>query len=347
MTKTLAYFQNFMDPVALDVLAGAPDITTRRLEFDADPATTWGLLGQVHGCQFLPTNETPKRWYPTREFLERCPNLLAVASTGAGYDMIDVAACTDLGIMVVNNSGANSVSVAQHVLGMALALSKEIAQPDKAIRKTAKVNRLDFVGEELTGKVMGIVGLGNIGRLVAGYAKVFGCRVIAYDPYITDADFAERGAEKADFETLFRESDFVSINCPLNDETRGMVGDRAFGLMKPTAYFITTARGGIADEPALVTALREKRIRGAGLDVFVTEPTGSATNPFIEFDNVLLSPHTAGVTKEANYNMAKATAEQWLVILNGGRPPRLKNPAVWERYTERYARIMGQAVAAE
>ena len=347
MTKTLAYFQNFMDPVALDVLAKAPGITTQRLEFDADPVVTWGLLEQAHGCQFLPTNETPDRWYPTRAFLERCPNLLAVSSTGAGYDMIDVKACTDLGIMVVNNSGGNSISVAQHVLGLALTLSKQIAQSDKAIRANARINRLNFIGSELTGKVMGIVGLGNIGRLVAGYAKVFGCRVIACDPYITDADFAERGAEKVDFDTLFRESDFVSINCPLNDETRGMVGAHAFALMKPTAYFITTARGGIADEAALAAALRERRIQGAGLDVFDIEPTGNATNPFVGFDNVLLSPHNAGVTHECNYNLSKLAAEQWVVILNGNRPPRLKNPEVWDRYSERYARIMGHTVAAE
>jgi len=347
VTKTLAYFQNFMDPVALEVLAQAPGIIPQCLEFDADPAVTWGLLEQAHGCQFMPTNETPKNWYPTRAFLERCPNLLAVCSAGAGYDMIDAKACTDLGIMVVNNSGGNSVSVAQHVLGLALTLSKQIAQTDKAIRANARINRMDYVGTELTGKVLGIVGLGNIGRLVAGYAKVFGCRVIAYDPYIADADFVERGAEKVDFDTLFREADIVSINCPLTDETRGMVDARAFALMKPTAYFITTARGGIADETALVAALRDRRIQGAGLDVFDIEPTGNATNPYVAFDNVLLSPHNAGVTYECNYNLAKMTAEQWVIILNGGRPPRLKNPEVWERYTERYARIMGRTIAAE
>lgn len=347
MTRTLAYFQNFMDPVALDVLRDAPGVTAQRLDFAADPAETWAQLAQAHGCQFLPTTETPDVWYPTRSFLERCPNLLAVSSTGAGYDMMDVEACTELGIMVVNNSGANSVSVAQHVLGLALTLSKQIAQTDKAIRANAKVDRLNFIGSELTGKVVGIVGLGNIGRLVAGYVKVFGARAIAYDPYIADADFAERGAEKVDFETLFREADIVSINCPLTAETRGMIDARAFGFMKPSAYFITTARGGIADEDALVAALREKRIQGAGLDVFAVEPTGNVDNPFVGFDNVLLSPHNAGVTHECNYNMAKAAAEQWITILAGEKPPRLKNPEVWERYTERYARIFGQAVAAE
>ena len=346
MSRTLAYFENFMDPVALDILGKESDLTAQRIAFADGADHNWQLLEQAHGCQFLPTTETPEAWYPTRAFLERCPNLLAVSSTGAGYDMMDVDACNDLGIMVVNNSGANSVSVAQHVLGLALTLSKQIAQTDKAIRRDARVNRLNFIGSELTGKTVGIVGLGNIGRLVAGYVKVFGAKAIAYDPYISDADFTERGADKVDFETLFREADIVSVNCPLNTETRGMVDGRAFSLMKPTAYFITTARGGIADQEALVAALKEKRIQGAGLDVFDVEPTGN-DNPFIGFDNVLLSPHNAGVTHECNYNMAKAAAEQWITILRGEKPPRLKNPEVWERYTERYERIFGQAVAAE
>ena len=180
----------------LEILADAPGITTQRIAFDADADENWAQLAQVHGAQFLPTNETPEAWYPTRSFLERCPNLLAVSATGAGYDMMDVEACNDLGIMVVNNSGANSVSVAQHVLGLALTLSKQIAQTDKAIRANAKISRLDYIGSELTGKTVGIIGLGNIGRLVAGYVKIFGAKAIAYDPYITDADFADRGADK-------------------------------------------------------------------------------------------------------------------------------------------------------
>jgi D-3-phosphoglycerate dehydrogenase len=347
MSRILGYFNSFVDPVAMDILAEEPGITPQRIAFDDDADHNWGLLAQVHGIQFQPTNETPEAWYPNRAFLERCPNLLAVSSTGAGYDMIDVDACNDLGIMVVNNSGANSVSVAQHVLGLALTLSKQIAQTDKAIRANAKVDRQNFIGSELTGKTVGIVGLGNIGRLVAGYVAVFGAKAIAYDPYISDADFAERGAEKVDFDTLFREADVVSINCPLTKETRGMIDARAFSMMKPTAYFITTARGGIADEAALIAALKENRIQGAGLDVFDIEPTGNVDNPFVGFDNVLLSPHNAGVTHECNVNMAKAAAEQWVTIMRGEKPPRLQNPQVWDRYRERFAEIFGQAVAAE
>lgn len=345
MPKKLVYFENWMDPVAEEILGAAPEVDLVRLSFDGPEADNWAALEQAHGYQFRPKTELQQPWFGTRELLERCPNLLAVSSTGAGYDMIDADACTDLGIMVVNNSGSNSVSVAQHVLGQMLALSKQIAQTDKAMRRDAAVDRFDFVGSELTGKTLGIVGLGNIGRRVSAYAAVFGMTVIAYDPYITEDDFRERGATPVDFDKLFREADFVSLNCPLTDETRGMIDARAFGMMKPSAYFITTARGGIHDEDALVAALAEGRIRGAGVDVFVKEPTGR-DHPLTRFENVLLSPHNAGITFECNYGMAKNGAEQWLEILRGNRPPRLKNPEVWERYKERYARIVGRPLAA-
>ena len=346
MQNTLVYFEKWMDSVAEKIVNGTPDIDLQRLTFDRPDEENWARLAQATGYQAMPGTETPKKWYPGRTFLERCPNLLAVSSTGAGYDIVDVDACTELGIMVVNNTGANAVSVAQHVMGLSLALSKKIAQADKAHRREEVVDRFELIGSELTGKVIGIVGLGNIGRLVAGYARVFGARPIACDPYLTNADFAERGAEKVDFDTLFRAADIVSINCPKNEETIGMIDGRAFSMMKPSAYFITTARGGIHDEDALVSALAENRIQGAGIDVFTQEPTGR-DHPLAQFDNVLLSPHNAGVTHECNYAMAKAAAEQWLTIFRGERPPRLINPQVWDRYRERYARIMRRGVAAE
>ena len=325
MTRTLAYFQNFMDPVALEILADAPGITTQRIAFDADADENWAQLAQVHGAQFLPTNETAQEWFPTRELLERCPNMLAVSCSGAGYDMFDVEAATELGIMMVNNSGANSVSVAQHVVGLAMTLSKQIAQTDKAIRANPKISRMDYVGEELTDKVIGIVGLGNIGRLVAGYMKVFGAKAIACDPYITDADFAERGAEKVDFDTLFREADIVSINCPLNDETRDMVDARAFGLMKPSAYLVNTSRGPIVDEAALIDALKTNKIKGAGLDVFDVEPL-PADHELRKLDNTVLTGHLGYVMRE-NYEQMYPDAVECIKGWMDGAPVRVLNAA--------------------
>jgi D-3-phosphoglycerate dehydrogenase len=165
-------------------------------------------------------------------------------------------------------------------------------------------------------------------------------QVIACDPYLDDATVAARGAVKVTLEELLRRADFVSINCPLDDGTRGMIGAKEFALMQPHAYFITTARGSIHDERALAEALRTKRIAGAGVDVWDKEPPPSE-HPLLQFDNVIASPHTAGVTHEARANMGRIAAEQLIMTLDGKRPPRIVNPEVWPAYAERFARTFG------
>src|SRR5258708_10539201 len=153
-------------------------------------------------------------------------------------------------------------------------------------------------------------------------------KVLAYDPYLSASEIAARGGEKVELDELLRGSEYVSINCPLTKESRGMIGAREFSLMQPHAYFITTARGFIHDEAALLEALRDKRIAGAGLDVWSKEPPPSE-HPLLQFDNVLASPHTAGVTKEARENMGRIAAQQMLSTLDGARPARLINPEAW------------------
>jgi len=344
--RQLVYFEAFADPIAEQVIGDADNITLTRLECQAAPAAIALALETAHGFQLMAKTEHPVDWRPLAPVLDACPNLLAVSSLGAGYDMVDVEACTERGIMVVNNSGANSDSVAQHAAGMMLVLSKNMLRLDKLVRREAGIDRFTdgLVGRELTDKTLGIVGLGNIGRRLARIASAaFGMRVIAYDPYLAPADFAERDAEAVDFETLFAESDAVSLHCPLTDETRGMVDAAAFKRMKPSAHFITTARGYIHDEAALVAALAEGQIDGAGIDVFDEEPPGPG-HPLMEFDNVLLTPHVAGVTDVANREMARQSALQWIDILSGRRPPRLVNPDVWPAYQERHPRITGNPV---
>jgi len=165
--------------------------------------------------------------------------------------------------------------------------------------------------------------------------------VLAYDPYLTAAQTAARGAEKAEhLHALLGQADYVSINCPHTAETRGMIGTREYAAMQPHAYFITTARGGIHDEAALAEALRDKRIAGAGLDVWEDEPPPT-DHPLLQFDNVLVSPHIAGITRQSRHNIAKIAAEQLLAVLDGKRPPRLLNPEVWPAYCDRFERIMG------
>jgi len=339
--RRLVYFDNLIDPVFLDVLGREPWIEIINLDQNQSEDEVFEVLRTAHGLQMLSKTEMLPKWRPDRAFLEKCPNLLALSAVGAGYDACDDAACTDLGIMVVNNSGANSDSVAQHAIGMVLALGKNMIRHDRMMRKAPGLDRMQYPGKEATGKTLGIVGLGQIGRRTAKIAsQALGMNVIAYDPYIGDEDFTERNAEKTDFETLFRTADFISVHCPLTSETRGMIDAAAFALMKPTAYFITTARGFVHDEAALVQALADGLIDGAGVDVFDQEPPGPG-HPLMQFENVLMTPHAAGITDVCNYKMGKWGAEQWIEVLRGHRPPRLVNPAVWDKYVERRARIIG------
>lgn len=341
-TKNLVCFEKWMDPVGETILEGAGGIDLHMLSF-ADPEDgNWRALADAHGYQLLPTYEIQEPFFPKKPLIERCPNLLAFSVTGSGYDMIDVDACTDAGILVVNQTGANAQSVAQHVLGMMLVLSKQIVQGDRKMRRgPGDWGRWDYKGRELTGRTIGIIGLGNVGRqLSALTAGAFGMKVLAYDPYLTEEDFLDRGAQSVSLDDIFSRSDFVSVNCPLTDETTAMIGDAQYRMMKRSAYFITTARGGIQDEAALARVLSEGLIAGAGLDVFDPEPP-AADHPLMAFDNVIISPHVAGITDDCLYNMAEYAAKQWLEIFKGNRPPRLINPEAWPLYRQRFEKIMG------
>ncbi len=211
------------------------------------------------------------------------------------------------------------------------------------MRNAPGLDRMAYPGLEATGKTIGIVGLGNIGRRTAKIAKhALNMNVIAYDPHITAADFAERDATSVDFDTLFATADFISVHCPLTKETRGMIGAEAFARMKPSAYFITTARGFIHDEAALVTALAKGQMNGAGVDVFDAEPC--RTRP--SADAVRECPDDTarcGDHRCLQLSHGPVGAEQWIEVLNGKRAPRLVNPACWDAYVERHQRIIGHA----
>jgi D-3-phosphoglycerate dehydrogenase len=315
-----------------------------RLENESPASVAEPVLAEAYGYQVgASRDELPKQYHVTKEFLARCPKLLVVSSNGAGYDTVDVAACTEAGVLVVNQAGGNAQSVAEHALGMMLSLSKRIVDVDKALRREGTFERTAYKGVEVFGKTVGIIGLGNVGGKLAGMCKsALGMTVLAYDPYLGDNEIAARGAKKVDLETLLKSSDFVSVNCPLTAESRNMISEAQFAQMKPTAIFVTTARGSIHDEAALADALRAKKIAGAGLDVWEKEPPPH-DHPLMEFDNVFVSPHTAGVTNDARRNMAKIAAEQMIAALAGERPPRIVNPEVWAAYSRRYAREFGRA----
>ena len=267
--------------------------------------------------------------------LKRCPDLLAVSTNGSGYDTVNLEACTRAGVLAVNQAGGNKQAVAEHAFGMMLCLSKQIIQSDRVMRKQAGVQREDYIGRDIHGKTLGIVGLGQVGTHVAELAtRLFAMRVLAFDPFINTKDFGKRSATETPLEQLLEESDFVSVHCPRNSSSEQLFNAQAFKRMKPGAYFVTTARGGVHDEVALANALQEGVIAGAGVDVWEQEPP-SPDHLLLQLDNVIASPHTAGVTHEARENIVRITIDQLDVIARGERPPRLLNPEVWERYLER------------
>jgi len=300
------------------------------------------VLAAAHAYQTSSTRQELARHYHTSaEFLRHTPNLLIVSTNGAGYDTVDVEACTARGILVVNQSGGNAESVAEHVLGMMLMLTKRVVESDRALRAGTLKERAAYTGYEALGKTIGVIGLGNVGRRVAELCGgLLRMQVLAYDPYLSAEDMRARGAAKVELDDLLRRSDFVSINCPLTDETRKMIGAREYALMQPTAYFITTARGFIHDEAALEQALRTNKLAGAGLDVWEKEPP-PADHPLMRFDNVIVTAHTAGVTREARIRMGQFAAAQMLDALDGKPVPRIVNPQVWPDYAKRFERAFG------
>src|SRR5437588_3503212 len=340
--KRVFYVKYLAHEIYADILRARPDVRLDRLENETPEQIAAPILSAAHAYQVgAARDELARHFHVDADLLRRTPNLLIVSSNGAGYDPVDVEACTAAGVLVVNQSGGNAHSVAEHALAMLLTLSKRIIQADRALRRDANVNRNALMGTEAQGKTIGIVGLGNVGRRIAALCRsLLSMNVLAYDPYLSATEMAARGGEKVELEELLGRSDYVSISCPLTKQSRGMIGAREFSLMQPHAYFITTARGFIHDETALVEALRNKLIAGAGLDVWAKEPP-PPDHPLLQFDNVLASPHTAGVTIEARQNMGRIAAEQVLQTLDGKRPPRIINPEVWPRYAERYKQAFG------
>jgi D-3-phosphoglycerate dehydrogenase len=342
--KRVFYVKYLANEVYAEILRARPDVRLDRLENESPDEVSVPVLAAAHAYQIgAARDELAKHFHVDADLLRRAPNLLIVSSNGAGYDPVDVEACTAAGVLVVNQSGGNAHSVAEHALAMLLTLSKRIIQADRALRREADVNRNALMGTEVQGKTIGIVGLGNVGRRIAALCSgLLGMKVLAYDPYLSASEMAARGGEKVELDELLRRSDYVSISCPLTKESRGMIGAREFALMQRHSYFITTARGFIHDEAALTDALRDKRIAGAGLDVWAKEPP-PPDHPLLQFDNVLASPHTAGVTTEARANMGRIAAEQMLDALDGKRPPRIINPEVWLDYARRFERAFGFA----
>ncbi len=341
-SKRVFYVKYLAHNNFIDILGRRSDIRLDKLENDSADDVAAPILAGAHAFQIgSARDELAKKYHADRDLLRRTQSLLIVSTNGAGYDTVNLNACTDAGVLVVNQTGGNADAVAAHVLGMMLMLSKQVVQVNNALRKGTMTDRNLYMGNDINNKTIGIVGLGNVGRRLAKLcATVFDMTVLAYDPFLDEKTIAERNATKVELDELCRRSDFISINCPLDDTTRNMISARQFGLMQKHAYFITAARGFITDEQALEEALRSKQIAGAGLDVFSKEPP-AMDHPLLRFDNVIASPHTAGVTKEARANMGQYAASQLILALDGGKPPRMVNPEVWPAYAKRFERTFG------
>jgi D-3-phosphoglycerate dehydrogenase len=250
--------------------------------------------------------------------------LKLVARFGVGYDTIDIPSCTAHGVLVTLAPDGVRRPVATMVITFILALAQKLLVKDRLTRAGRWTEKLDHIGMGLTGRTLGAIGIGNIGAEVFRLAAPLGMRHLAHDPYASPERARELGVELCDLDTLLRRSDFVSVMCPLEPRTRGMIGARELGLMKPSAYLINTARGPIVQEAALYEALVARQIAGAGLDVFEVEPT-PADNPLLKLDNVIVTPHGLCFTDECLTGLARSAFAAAAALACGQVPQHIVN----------------------
>jgi phosphoglycerate dehydrogenase-like enzyme len=258
------------------------------------------------------------------ELALKCPKLRLIQTVSAGTNMLDIAALSELGIKVANNGGGNAVAVAEHTITLMVSVYRKMHLQFQAVknRQWAGDIRAKWLSQayELTDKTVGIVGFGRIGQRVARRLQGWDCRLIYYDVVSYPSDLEkELHVTKINFDELLRTSDIVTLHVPLTRQTRGMISDREFGLMKPTAVLINACRGPVVDEAALIRAMQARKILGAGLDVLEEEPT-PANNPLLDMDNVLVTPHLAALAQES-FEKSRAFAVHNAARVAGGEEP--------------------------
>ncbi|MGH7389584.1 MAG: hydroxyacid dehydrogenase [Candidatus Rokuibacteriota bacterium] len=317
----------------LIVLAGAihPD-GKALLEADArvavcDDETEAGLVAVAAEADGILFRARPDC---SASLMAACKRLRVVGRHGAGLDIVDIPAATRLGVAVVHAPGSNSQAVAEHALMLMLACVKRTLEIDRGTRE-GRWREHRAGSTELGGKTLGVVGVGNVGRLTARFAGALGMRVLGYDKYVPADELRRRGVEPVgSLEELLPQVDVLTCHTPLTDETRHMINEKTLSLMKKGAIFINTSRGPVHDERVVFEALAKGHLRAAGIDVFEEEPV-SADNPILRLPNVVVSSHMAGVTAEAGRQMAVQVSGEMLRVLRGERPHVLVNPDVWPR----------------
>ena len=283
-----------------------------RSRFDVDVDAETALEEIIGGYDAIVVRSATKL---TAELIERAERLKVIGRAGVGVDNVDVDAATRRGIIVANAPESTVVSAAEHTIGLLVALARNIPQAHAAL-KQGRWERSAYGGIELAGKTLGVLGFGRIGQQVARRALGLGMRVVAYDPYVTAERFRELGAERVESpEDVYAAADFLTLHLPLTPETRGSVGAAAFEAMRPGVRVVNAARGPLLDEDALLAALRSGRVAGAALDVFGDEPY---SGPLLELDNVVVTPHLAASTGEAQDRAGVIVAEQVAAALEGG-----------------------------
>jgi D-3-phosphoglycerate dehydrogenase / 2-oxoglutarate reductase len=298
-----------LSPRAVEILTAHPDISVEVKTGLKGPE----LVAALKGVHALAVRSATK---VTAELLEKAPDLRVVGRAGIGVDNIDVKAASRRGVIVMNTPSGNAITTAEHALFLLCALARHIPQATASM-KGGKWEKKKFSGTELFDKTLGVVGLGNIGRIVADRALGLKMKVIGYDPFLT-ADAAERmGVELVSLEEMWKRADALSIHTPLTDDTRGLVGTASLAKMKDGVLIVNAARGGIVDENALLAALESGKVAGAALDVFVEEPPPK-DHPLVAHERVICTPHLGASTEEAQEKVAVEVAEQIANYLTKG-----------------------------
>jgi phosphoglycerate dehydrogenase-like enzyme len=266
----------------------------------------------------------------TAESVSRANRLLVISRFGVGYDGVDVQACTAADVLVTITTGAVDRSVAEATIGWMIALSHNVHMKDKLVRSGQWDERSKYMGRELRDRTLGVIGLGGIARKTIELLAGFGMKQsVVFDPFVKQDLADSLGVRLVSLNELLAQSDFVSIHCPLTEKTRGLIGKRELGLMKPDAYLLNTARGGIVEEAALYEALKSQRIAGAALDCFEKEPV-TAPHRFSDLDNVLLAPHCIAWTDELFRDIGTATWQVMVDLSLRRRPKGVLNPEVFD-----------------
>jgi phosphoglycerate dehydrogenase-like enzyme len=330
---------DFVRPdIGLDLLANVPFIQTGSMT-DQQPQpgdpTYWDRL---YSLEVTPEHVASangliicRPWVKASAFSRGATNLVAIGRGGAGYDKIDLEACTANDVLVFNSPDTLVHSTASAAFTFILALAKRLPEHERMARTGCWNRQAQITGDDLPGQTLGIVGLGHTGAELARLVAPFRMRLLAYSPRADTAQAKALGVTLVPtLEEIFQESDFISLHSRLEPHTRDMIGEREFRLMKPTAYFINVARGELVQQEALVRGLREGWIRGAALDVFEDEPL-SADDPLTKLDNVILTPHWLPATRQACYATQASVTEGMRRVASGGIPDNILNPSVLER----------------